>query len=91
MENVLERKDFTRPNLMSDFCCCSCAHLPCSLDLSPEILGLVYEQLAGLGKRTEKILLQAQLVAILENLLAVDVGLNTKYCFAHSERRLVSK
>lgn len=52
--------------------------LPCSLDLSPEILGLIYKQLAGLSKRTEKILLQTQLVAILENLLAIDVGLNTK-------------
>lgn len=51
--------------------------LPGGLDLSPEILGLVDKELAGLSQRTEKILLQTQLVAILEDLPAVNIGLNT--------------
>lgn len=51
--------------------------LPGGLDLSPEILGLVDKELAGLSQRTEKILLQTQLVAILEDFPAVNISLDT--------------
>lgn len=52
--------------------------LPCGLDLSPKVIGLMDKEFARLSQRTKKILLQTQLAAILEHFPAIDIGLNTK-------------